>query len=131
MRAKQPVGVLRQTLQVAGSDVADALAAHALGLPEAWEDHPWEGDRVAKVGKKIFVFLAPDDAGHISVKLPRSGGYALSLPSASPTSYGLGRHGWVTLSLDDASLPDHNLLVEWIDESYRAVAPKRLAGRLV
>jgi predicted DNA-binding protein (MmcQ/YjbR family) len=57
--------------------IADALARHALSLPQAWEDHPWEGDRVAKVGKKIFVFLAHDDAGSISVKLPRSAGYAL------------------------------------------------------
>ena len=32
--------------------LADALAAHALALPEAWPDSPWEGDRVAKVGKK-------------------------------------------------------------------------------
>ncbi|HCO04282.1 MAG TPA: dGTPase, partial [Actinobacteria bacterium] len=28
----------------------------ALGLPEAYEDHPW-GESVAKVNKKVFVFL--------------------------------------------------------------------------
>jgi predicted DNA-binding protein (MmcQ/YjbR family) len=114
----------------AKQSVADAIARHALSLPEAWADHPWEGDRVAKVGKKIFAFLAHDDAGRISLKLPSSSGFALSLPCASPTAYGLGRHSWVSLRLDDPSLPDVDLLREWVDESYRAVAPKRLARLL-
>lgn len=109
---------------------ADATARRALALPGAWEDHPWEGDRVAKVGKKIFAFLSHDDAGSIGVKLPRSGGFALTLPCATPMGYGLGRHGWVTLRLDDPSLPDLDLLGEWIEESYGAVAPKRLTDRL-
>src|SRR5258708_6652460 len=100
--------------------VADVLAQHALTLPEAWEDHPWEGDRVAKVRKKIFAFLAGDDAGSIAVKLPQSGGFALSLPCARPTPYGLGRHGWVTVHLSGDSLPDVDLLRAWIEESHRA-----------
>jgi predicted DNA-binding protein (MmcQ/YjbR family) len=110
--------------------VADAVAAHALALPEAWQDFPWDGDRVAKVGKKIFAFLASDDNGTLGVKLPASGGFALSLPCAKPMAYGLGRHGWVTLQLPDASVPEAAVLCDWITESYRAVAPKTLVRRL-
>jgi predicted DNA-binding protein (MmcQ/YjbR family) len=49
------------------------LGGHALKLPHAWADEPWPGDHVAKVGKKIFVFLGgegPDVS--VGVKLPRS-----------------------------------------------------------
>jgi predicted DNA-binding protein (MmcQ/YjbR family) len=110
--------------------VADAVAQHALSLPEVWEDHPWEGDRVAKVRKKIFAFLAGDDTGSLGLKLPHSGGFALSLACARPMPYGLGKHGWVTLQLGDASIPDVDLLREWVEESYRAVAPTTLARQL-
>ena len=110
--------------------LATALRDHALALPEAWADQPWEGDHVAKVGKKIFAFLAADDAGTVALKLPASAGLALTLACARPTPYGLGRHGWVTLRLADPSLPDVTLLRDWIEESYRAVAPKRLSVQL-
>ena len=39
--------------------VRQRLRSHALGLPEAWEDHPW-GETVVKVGKKVFAFLGTD-----------------------------------------------------------------------
>ncbi len=109
---------------------ADALARHALAMPEAWEDHPWEGDRVAKVRKKIFAFLPSDDAGTLGVKLPRSTAFALTLACATPMAYGLGKHGWVTVSLADASCPDATLLIDWIGESYATVAPKTLVARI-
>jgi predicted DNA-binding protein (MmcQ/YjbR family) len=109
--------------------ISDQLARHALSRPEAWEDHPWEGDRVAKVRKKIFVFLPSDDAGSLGVKIPRSNLYALTLACATPMAYGLGKHGWVTIALVDPSRPDVELLRDWIDESYAAVAPKTLVER--
>ncbi|PZR83331.1 MAG: dGTPase [Candidatus Aeolococcus gillhamiae] len=115
---------------MASKQVADTLAAHALGLPDAWQDFPWEGDRVAKVRKKIFAFLTSDDTGSLGVKLPESGGFALSLSCAKPMAYGLGRHSWVTLQLGDPSAPDVEVLREWVTESYRAVAPKTLIKRL-
>jgi predicted DNA-binding protein (MmcQ/YjbR family) len=110
--------------------VADAIAGHALAHPEAWQDFPWEGDRVAKVGKKIFAFLASDDEGSLGVKLPASAGFALSLPCAKPMAYGLGRHGWVTVRLADQSVPEVAVLRDWVTESYRAVASKTLVKRL-
>jgi predicted DNA-binding protein (MmcQ/YjbR family) len=115
--------------------VAEGLRAHALSFPGAWEDHPW-GDTVAKVGKKVFVFLGvpPDERDDgdyaFSVKLPESAEQALLLPGAEPTGYGLGRGGWVTLKVTAADHVPLDVFCDWIDESYRAVAPKRLVAEL-
>jgi predicted DNA-binding protein (MmcQ/YjbR family) len=46
----------------------------------------------------------------------------------TPAGYGLDRGRWVTVDApDDAPI---DMLLDWIDESYRAVAPRRvLASR--
>ena len=110
---------------------AEALRAYALGLPEAREDFPW-GERVAKVKDKVFVFLGRDgeEEWGVTVKLPSSGLMALSLPFASPTGYGLGKSGWVTAKFPPGHEPPVDMLKEWIDESYRAQAPKKLVREL-
>ena len=109
---------------------AALLRAFALGLPEAYEEFPW-GERVAKVKGKVFVFLGVDgDELGLSVKLPRSGMLALSLPFASPTGYRLGRAGWVTARFGKRQKAPVDLLRAWIDESYRAIAPKKLVAAL-
>ncbi len=112
------------------SRARDALRAYALSLPEAWEDHPW-GELVIKVGKKIFVFLGliDDKRLSMSVKLPDSADLALSLPFTAPTGYGLGKAGWVTARFLEHD-PPVDMLTEWVVESYRAVATKKLAARL-
>jgi hypothetical protein len=80
---------------------------------------------------KAFVFLAADQATvSLSAKLPSSGGVALRLPFASPTEYGLGRSGWVTARFLRAARLPVDVLRMWIDESYRALAPKRLLEQL-
>lgn len=105
------------------------LVSFALSLPEAWEDHPW-GETVAKVRKKVFVFFG-SDAGvacvAASVKLPESGPDVLNESFASPTGYGLGRSGWVTLAFDRATDVPVAFVEDLIVESYCAVAPKGLA----
>ncbi len=107
-----------------------ALRTHALSYPEAREDFPW-GERVVKVRGKVFVFLGrPEDGLSLSVKLPGSASFALGLTFASPTGYGLGKSGWVTARFARHENPPVELLRHWIDESYRAVAPKRLASAL-
>jgi predicted DNA-binding protein (MmcQ/YjbR family) len=107
------------------------LRAHALSYPEAREDFPW-GERVLKVRGKVFVFLGRPEGGGLglSVKLPGSATLALDLPFASPTGYGLGKAGWVTARFGPRAKPPLALLKQWIDESYRAVAPKKLVGAL-
>jgi predicted DNA-binding protein (MmcQ/YjbR family) len=107
------------------------LRAHALSYPEAREEFPW-GERVVKVRGKVFVFLGRPEGGGLglSVKLPGSATLALDLPFAAPTAYGLGKSGWVTARFSPGARPPVGLLKQWIDESYRAVAPKRLVARL-
>lgn len=110
---------------------AAAIRAYALSLPGAWEDHPW-GESVAKVGKKVFVFMGKP-AGKtfgLSVKLPDSGFEALELPFAEPTAYGLGKGGWVTATFATGEPIPVDLLKGWVDESYRAIAPKKLVAEL-
>jgi predicted DNA-binding protein (MmcQ/YjbR family) len=106
------------------------LKEFALRLPETWLDHPW-GEDVVKVGKKVFVFLGLEDLDEllVTVKLEDSHDQALAVPGAEPTGYGLGRSGWVTIPLRDTT-PPAGVLEDWIDESYRRVAPKRLVAEL-
>jgi predicted DNA-binding protein (MmcQ/YjbR family) len=116
---------------------APTLAAHlrrlraaALAFPEAVEEFPW-GDRVFKVRKKIFAFVNLH-GGTLSVtaKLPASGPMALLLPFASPTGYNLGKSGWVTAEFTNPRAVPMDVMLAWIDESFRAVAPKRLVAGL-
>jgi len=58
-------------------------------------------------------------------------GLPLMLPFAKPTGYGLGKSGWVSASFTAKERPPLDLLREWIDESYRAIAPKKLVAALV
>jgi predicted DNA-binding protein (MmcQ/YjbR family) len=104
------------------------LRTFAFSLPEAYEDHPW-GESVAKVRGKVFVFFGPDDSQSLTVKLVESHGHALAIEGARPTGYGLGRSGWVTVPIRAPGLED-GLLRDWIEESYRIVAPKRLVAKL-
>jgi predicted DNA-binding protein (MmcQ/YjbR family) len=110
----------------AGSPEA-ALRTHALSYPDAREDFPW-GERVVKVRGKVFLFLGKGESLSLSVKLPGSASVALSLPFAAPTAYGLGKSGWITARFEKGVKPPIEMLKQWIDESYRAVAPKRLAA---
>lgn len=109
----------------------DALEDFALALPEAWPDTPW-GDRVVKVKTKIFVFLSRPDSERpvVTTKLPESRDHALSFAEAFPTRYGLGKHGWVTMFVDTIEPGEREVLFDFVEESYRAVATKTLVRRL-
>jgi predicted DNA-binding protein (MmcQ/YjbR family) len=107
----------------------EKLLDFALTLPETAEDRPWEDAVVVKVRGKIFVFLGPEGSRRISVKLAESHAHALAIDGTQPTGYGLGRSGWVTVPL---RAPGVTLAVlrDWVEESYRIVAPKRLVAEL-
>lgn len=112
----------------------EKLRRHALSLPEAWEDHPW-GHLAIKVKKKAFVFLSGDEFYEgklgLTVKLPRSAEIAkATLPFVEAAGYGLGKSGWVTARFAPKDRIDIQLLSDWIDQSYAAIAPKKL-GRLI
>lgn len=107
------------------------VRGHAAGCPEAYEESPW-GELAAKVRKKIFVFLGPEPGPKLSfsLKLPESRDAALAMEQATPTGYGLGRHGWVSFAFHDGEDVPIDQVVAWVDESFRAVAPKTLVRRL-
>src|SRR5262249_24637133 len=107
-----------------------ALRKYALGLPQAREDYPW-GHRAFRIGKKVFLFLGWDDGVFtLTAKLPESSAMALTLPFAEPTGYGMGKSGWVTARFAGRASVPLPLLYAWIDESYRAIAPKKVAAQL-
>ncbi|MFY9587468.1 MAG: MmcQ/YjbR family DNA-binding protein [Actinomycetota bacterium] len=112
------------------ASMRDRVRAFALSLPGAYEDHPW-GEDVAKVNKKIFVFLGHEGSSPqgMSVKLPDSQDQALRVPGAEPTGYGLARGGWVNVPFTRKA-PPLDVLRDWVEESYRAVAPKKLVAAL-
>jgi predicted DNA-binding protein (MmcQ/YjbR family) len=108
-----------------------ALIADALTYPGATLEHPW-GEDVVKVRGKIFAFFGMPDGDDVNVgmKLPESQDFALMQPWAEPTGYGLGRAGWVTATFRPDDDPPVDILRQWIGESYRVVAPKRLVKEL-
>jgi predicted DNA-binding protein (MmcQ/YjbR family) len=113
----------------------DRLEAIVARLPEAervdiaeWGDHP-----TFRIRGKNFVFC--DQAAHnLSLKLSKEEAAAVVAtdPHASPTGYGLGRHGWVALTVaDDAGDERWHQVEEWVRTSYTLVAPKRLARAVI
>jgi predicted DNA-binding protein (MmcQ/YjbR family) len=109
----------------------DRLERISMALPEAervdieaWGDHP-----TFRVRGKNFVFC--DGEGHsLSVKLPKDEAEAVVATDATvePAGYGLGRHGWISVTLaPDADDERWQQVTEWIRTSYTMVAPKRLA----
>jgi len=110
---------------------ADELRKLGLRYPGAHIKSPWPGHADLAVNDKTFAYLsASGEPFSISCKLPQSHEVALGLPGAVPTAYGLGRSGWVSLTpgpKDDLPL---EMFTAWIDESYRAQAPKKLVKEL-
>ena len=106
------------------------LRAHALAIPGAEEAFPW-GERAIKIRGKAFLFMRlTDDELSFSVKLPRTGIQALALSFVKPTEYGLGKHGWVTVRATKTDKALERQYLEWIEESFRAVAPKKVVASL-
>ena len=107
-----------------------AIAKLAAAYPQVTEDRPW-GHRAFKIRGKTFLFLGADaDVLSLSVKLPESGVMALELPFTEPTHYGLGKSGWVSASFKSSKDVPLSLVKEWLDESFRAIAPKKVGDLL-
>lgn len=111
--------------------VLKALREFGLAYPGAHTKSPWPGHLDLAVNDKTFAYLsAPGEPFKLSCKLPDSALAALSLPFTEPTGWGLGKSGWVTVTLPDGEEPPLDLFKAWIDESYRAQAPKKLVASL-
>ena len=108
----------------------EELREFGLTYPGAHIKSPWPGHGDLAVNDKTFAYLSvAGDPFKLSCKLPGSCEDALSLPFVTPTEYGLGKSGWVTARLESGPVPVE-LFKAWIDESYRAQAPKRLVASL-
>jgi hypothetical protein len=122
----------------------DAVRDYALQLPNAVEDFPW-GESVVKVEKRdaappawrkhlvhgpMFLWLGGRDVDVPAVAVKLRGPaheHAVASGAASTTHSGLGAWGWLTVSLANT---DVELVCDWVDASYRVVAPKKLVKLL-
>lgn len=112
----------------------DRLQKFALSFPEAERKdiEAWDGEPTFRVRGKNFVFTSPEPTG-ITVKLPPEEAAALvaEREGITPTGYGLGRYGWVSIELGTALTADQWAEIEeWVEQSYRLVAPKTLVKKL-
>ena len=103
----------------------DELLSYCLAKPGAWEDEPWEGDLVAKVGDKIFAFFG-NTGDAVGLKCGRDRDEADELIARYPDDVTvmayIGRSGWNTVRIGGA-VPDDELR-ELIEASYDAVVAK-------
>lgn len=106
-----------------------ALRAAALRYPETVEDFPWGHSAFKVKGKKAFMFMGAEEDGGFScsMKLPFRNDDALKIKGAKRTEYGLGKAGWVTFSFSAKAKAPMAELADYLDESWRAVAPKKLS----
>ena len=113
------------------TSAADALRAYGLAFPGAHLKSPWPGHKDLAVKDKTFAYLSIEgEPFSISCKLPTSAAFALTLPFSTPTEYGLGKSGWVSARFKEGDDVPVELFKQWIDESYRAQAPKKLLTQL-
>jgi predicted DNA-binding protein (MmcQ/YjbR family) len=111
--------------------VLGELRAFGLAYPGAHSKAPWPEHDDLAVRDKTFAYLpVAGQSFSLSVKLPYTSEVALDLPYARPTAYGLGKSGWVSFTPSEAEMPALEQLKEWIDESYRAQAPRKLVKEL-
>jgi predicted DNA-binding protein (MmcQ/YjbR family) len=100
-------------------------------LPEATrvDIEAWGGEPTFRVAGKNFVF-AGLDAAMITLKLSHDEAAAVVAtdPLVEAAGYGLGRSGWVSVTLHARmGATRWREIEEWVRTSYTLVAPKRLA----
>lgn len=101
--------------------ISQALRAHALRFPETSEGTSCV-NRAFKVRKKNFVFIGEKaDNVRVMVRLKDSAEAAAGLGDPRVV---VGKTGWATLNFAPDDAPDLALMQAWIDESFRALAPK-------
>ncbi|MGO9342901.1 MAG: MmcQ/YjbR family DNA-binding protein [Acidimicrobiales bacterium] len=93
----------------------------------------WGGEPTFRVNGKNFVFTNPEVTS-LTVKLPKEEAEAVVATDADavPTGYGLGRSGWVTVTIGKRVSKDRwREVEEWVRTSYTLVAPKKLAQKVL
>ena len=102
----------------------DELLAYCLAKPGAWQDEPWEGDVVVKVGSKVFAFLGSGTAVGLKCGPSREAAdeWLLRYPDDAAVMAYIGRSGWNSLQMRGAIPRDE--LLEAVDASYETVVSK-------
>lgn len=104
------------------------VLAYCLAKPGAWQDEPWDGDVVAKVGRKIFAFLGSGAGAAAGIGLKCgptrevADEWLARYPADASVMPYIGRSGWNTLRVAGAIPPDE--LTDAIDASYDAVVAR-------
>jgi predicted DNA-binding protein (MmcQ/YjbR family) len=103
-----------------------------LALPEAYEEETW-GEATFRVRKKIFCMAAVHDPAtpSISLKASREDQLAL-LAQGEPFFFPayVGAKGWIGVDLN-SRLVDWTELEELVTDSYRLIAPKKMAAQAI
>lgn len=110
----------------------EKLLEYCLTKPGAWEDEPWDGDIVAKVGPgekgKIFAFMGGGESVGVKAGANRDEAdeWLARYPGDASVMAYIGRSGWNTLRIGGA-IPDDEIL-EAVDISYDLVVSKLPKG---
>jgi predicted DNA-binding protein (MmcQ/YjbR family) len=104
----------------------DEVLAYCLAKPGAWQDEPWEGDVVAKVGAKVFAFLGSGTGTTVGLKCGATREIAdewvLRYPDDARVMAYIGRSGWNSLRVG-GKIPDDEI-TEAINTSYATIVAK-------
>ncbi|HYK70605.1 MAG TPA: MmcQ/YjbR family DNA-binding protein [Streptosporangiaceae bacterium] len=102
----------------------DELLSYCLRKPGAWQDEPWEGDIVVKVGSKIFAFLGAGTSVGVKCGATRevADEWLARYPGDAAVMPYIGRSGWNSLQLG-GGIPDEELR-DAVDASYDMVVSK-------
>lgn len=109
------------------------LTQYGLTLPETDAAPGWKTTRCLRVRGKMFCVFGPGDTRRdeltIFVKLPISAQMVQDLPFVRESKGWYKQHDWVIahFDADDDILAEMDTLRGWLLQSYRAMAPKKLA----
>lgn len=107
--------------------VREHLRAHALSLPEVWEDHPFGNFPVFKRGKKMFAWIGESGLTLSLKATPTRQAELIFDPAITAASY-LGRHGWVAIDLTADGIQP--VAEELLEEAHALLAPKQKSTKL-
>ena len=110
----------------------DVIRDECAKYPEAKKALRFGDHEVFVVKDKVFVWLGEGEtpgSTYLSVRLKDTQTMALQLPHVTPAEYGMAKWGWVHADFPKGKFPE-SLVREWIRESYRHVAPKKLVAQV-
>lgn len=107
--------------------ISEHLRARALALPETSEGTSCV-NRAFKVRKKNFLFVGEkEERVRVMLKLDASLEEARAMEDPRIE---VGKLGWVTVRFAPDDVPDADLLADWVEESFRTLAPRTLVRRV-